>query len=471
MSIYRSYFSKNNTLVTSGETNNSQNPVTEISYGTYYSNIYGSNIPEVSRFIFDVDLDNISDRINSGLISVNNIVSHTLHMTNTISYAEKYIGRKSYDSGIQRASSFDLDLFNINQNWDEGSGYDLNFSNIIVSSPVNQASNWYSAQTNSLWNTEGLYNSGGTQIIGTQHFDKGNENISIDVTNYINQRLTGGTLSYTGTSYGLGLKFQDIYESLTPEDRQTVAFHTKNTNTWYEPYIETVISDTIADDRNYFFLDKYNSLYLYVSRGNVTVNKVEIYNQAGNVHTTFSGDSISYIGDGIYKIQLKISSISQVDAVMFTDKWYLTLNGSETTFENSFYLISNEKYYDFDNNNNINLENYYFYYWGISQNEKLKAGDIRKIEVTIKELYPNHDNNLPLDVEYRLYTTIGDKYEIDVIPYTSVNRTNKGFYFNLDTSWLIPQDYFIQIRLKNGNYYQEKQKIAFTIVSDAIILV
>jgi len=74
-----------------------------------------------------------------------------------------------------------------------------------------------------------------------------------------------------------------------------------------------------------------------------------------------------------------------------------------------------------------------------------------------------------LDIEYRLFTTVGSKYEIDVIPFTSVNRTNTGYEFNLDTSWLIPQDYHLQIRLKNGNYYENKQTLSFTIVSDNLV--
>ena len=72
-------------------------------------------------------------------------------------------------------------------------------------------------------------------------------------------------------------------------------------------------------------------------------------------------------------------------------------------------------------------------------------------------------------VEYRLYTTVGSHYEIDVIPFTPVNRTSNGYEFDLDTSWLIPQDYYLQIRLKNGNYYENKQTLSFTIVNDGII--
>ena len=55
MSVFRSYFSKNDTLIEGNYTNNSQNPVTEISYGTFDK--------EVTRFIFDVDLSNLNQRI------------------------------------------------------------------------------------------------------------------------------------------------------------------------------------------------------------------------------------------------------------------------------------------------------------------------------------------------------------------------------------------------------------------------
>ena len=114
------------------------------------------------------------------------------------------------------------------------------------------------------------------------------------------------------------------------------------------------------------------------------------------------------------------------------------------------------------------IDNYFFYFWGISEKEKLRAGGLRKIKLTIKELYPNQNNFIPLDIEYRVFTTVGDKYEIDVIPFTPVNRTSKGYEFNLDTSWLIPQDYCIQLRLRNGTYYDNKECVNFTVVSDGI---
>lgn len=478
MSRFRSYFLKNNTLIDMGVSNNSQNPVTEISYGTFNK--------QPSRFIFDVDLSELKKKIDNGFINPNRIVKHVLHMTNTISYAPEYLGKKSYSTKIDRASSFQLDLFNINEDWDEGSGYDLVYDDrkapyidVVYPNLLRQASNWYERKTDLDWTHEGAYVTGETQIIDSQFFEKGNENLEIDITDYINQRLFGeeytGTTAYTGNSFGLGVKFADFYEELDPEFRQAVAFHAKNTNTWYEPYIETIVDDVIKDDRNYFYLDKDNDLYLYVNIGgfpqNIDVNEVSIFDYQDNLIEVVDSSEIINVSKGVYKITLNISSDDFPDAVLFKDVWSLTINGKQTEHSGEFYLISPDKYFVFNESYTIDFDNYYFYFWGINEKENVVAGNVKKIKLTIKELYSNQNNFVPLDIEYKLFTRIGKKYEVDVVPFTSVNRTNTGYEFNLDTSWLIPQDYYLQIRLKNGDYYENKQTLSFTVVNDGLIKV
>jgi len=468
MGQYRSYYLKNNTLISNNLSNNSQNPVTEISYGGLDK--------RVSRFIFNIDLTDLRKKIQDGLIIPNSTMRHTLHMSNTISYAPQYLGKKSYSETIDRATSFSLDVFNVNEDWDEGSGYDFIYDTTLIPNSVAQASNWSARTSTDNWSYAGAYQSGTTQIITGQTFGKGNENINVDVTNYVNQLLFGtgytGTTAFTGNSYGLGIKFPDVLEQTQTAFTQAVAFHAKNTNTWYEPYIETSVVDTIVDDRNYFYLDKDNELYLYVNVGgfaqNIVVNKVDIFDYEDNLVDTISGTSIVNVSKGIYKIGLNVDSQTYPDAVLFRDEWDLTINGRPSTYSGEFYLISEKKYYTFDQSNQINFDNYFFYFWGINERENITAGNVRKVKLTIKELYPNQNNFLPLDIEYRLFTTVGKKYEIDVIPFTSVNRTSSGYEFNLDTSWLIPQDYYLQIRMKNGNYYENKQTLSFTVVSDKL---
>lgn len=460
MSVFRSYFSKNNTLIKDNRTNNSQNPVTEISYGT--------SSADVSRFIFDINLEPLIERIQSGIIPINSIQKHVLRMTNTIRYRSDLIGGKFHDGIQQRTGSFTLDLFNVVEDWDEGNGYDFIYNQEEFPTIPEQASNWFDRKTGISWTVEGAYESGITEIIGNQSFNKGNEDIYIDVTDYINSRITG----QTGTSFGLGIKFSDDIEALVTTNRQAVAFHTKKTNTFYEPFIETYFDTTIIDDRNYFYLDKSNDLYLYTNIGgysqDVVVNSVTIHDYKGDIYTVITGDSIQQVRKGVYKITTSVDSGRYPDAVLFNDIWNVTVNGKTKDIELEFYLISPENYYMFDSVKPLIEDNYFFSFTGIKEDEKIKSGEIRRIFIDIKEFYPNQNNNIPYDVEYRLYVKQSDQYVIDVISWTKADRTSIGYEFNLDTSWLIQQDYFLDIRLVSNNIVYQKNPLRFSVISDGV---
>ena len=86
MSTFRSYFKKNSTLIKDNLTNNSQNPVCEVSYGTFNK--------QPSRFIFDIDFDDLLVKIADGSINPQRITKHILHMTNSIRYAPEYLGKR-----------------------------------------------------------------------------------------------------------------------------------------------------------------------------------------------------------------------------------------------------------------------------------------------------------------------------------------------------------------------------------------
>jgi len=200
MSIYRSYLKKNNTLISDNQTNNSQNPVTEVSYGTI--------VPQISRFIFELDLEPLQQRIEEGIINPDRISKHILHLTNTIRFNPDLIGKKTYDSVTQRASSFQLDLFNLTEEWDEGSGYEFIYNeNEILTIPFG-ASNWFERKTDIDWSIPGgSYESATTLIFGTQSFEIGNEDFVMDITDYVNMRLglLTGTTATTGITASTGI--------------------------------------------------------------------------------------------------------------------------------------------------------------------------------------------------------------------------------------------------------------------------
>ena len=203
MSIYRSYFSKNDTLIEDNRTNNSQNPVTEISYGTPNA--------DVSRFIFNIDLEGLNTYIDSGIIKPEKIVRHVLKMVNTIRFSEDRIGGKFNDFETDRTTSFDLNLYNVDEDWDEGNGYDFVYLDEQFPNIPHQAVNWFDRKTDVPWTVEGGYISGSTQILASQHFGVGNEDIEIDVTDYINARLFSGTTGFTGTTYIPRVKGVSLY--------------------------------------------------------------------------------------------------------------------------------------------------------------------------------------------------------------------------------------------------------------------
>lgn len=456
MSLFRSYFEKNNTLIQNNELNVSQNPVGEISYGTLQKT--------VSRIIFKIDLESLIDKLNDEGINPNSIVSHKLVLTNTIAQRPDLLGGLSYSQGIERASSFELELFEINDEWDEGSGYEFHFNDDALLNLPKQASNWYFRKTEIPWTQEGAYVSGttgGSRIIGTQYFEKGNENIEIDVTDYINEILFSGL-----THNGLGLKFNDYIESIETLKRRSVAFHLKNTNTFFEPYIETEINDVIEDDRNFFYMDKDNDLYLYSNRGDVFVSGVTIYDFNDNIYQVIPASGITRVKKGIYKISINVDSDDYPDAVIFKDIWTIIQNGKEKNISDGFYLINPDNYYNFGLSNRLNPDNYHFSYFGLKSGEFIKRGDKRRIDINVKQLYKNPDSNFPLNLEYRLYILQSKDVQIEVIPFTKVDRTMLGYEFILDTTWLIPQDYYLDLKISDGTVFSIKQPIGFTIVSD-----
>jgi hypothetical protein len=248
-----------------------------------------------SRFIFDIDFSQLVSKIQNKVISTGctsfSSMTHTLRMTNTSSFDSELLNSTT-SSGRRRATSFDLILFRIpltsgntgtSQSWDEGVGYDFYDVQRTISrpngllSPVllpedksysQRPSNWFQPTTLSAWTQSGLYsntntgnvNYSGLTIVDTQHFEFGNEDIEFDMTNEVNRYLTGTTTGFTGW----GIAFVPELENITGlTENYSVGFFTRHTQTFYEPFLETSYVDLIEDDRNAFYSNKQNKLYLY----------------------------------------------------------------------------------------------------------------------------------------------------------------------------------------------------------------
>ena len=461
MSYFRSYFEKNNTIIKNSQANTAKNPTTEIFYGSAFS-----------KFLFKVDFTDLKNKVNSGELVVDTNTRHTLHLTNTIFGDE---GQKGLNrtTGRDRTSSFDLIVFGLGQYWDEGLGYDYTDSSYDF---VNgnrtfdeRPSNWFYRTTLNQWSVAGVFHDSPTIISGYTgnkiHMDNGNENIDFDITPYVNGIISGDT------NHGLGLSFAVVYQYLTPDRDQSVAFFTKYTQTFFEPYVNSHFEDTIMDDRDNFVEKIEQNLYLYVTKGTNFYNldstpTVDILDSNGSVITGLSGLTTTLIRKGVYKVTFTITTSECDGKKFFTDHWKgVILDGNTISGGVRQKFIPKPYTAGFTiGENQTELQRYAIQFFGIKQNEKIVSGEIRKVVVTFKSI--DVPKTVLLDeVYYRIYIEEGTT-QVMVHDWTLLDKTNENS-LQLDSSYLIPRQYFLQIKGKTHTeeiYY--KESINFEIVSE-----
>lgn len=454
MSYFRSYFEKNNTIIKKSQINTAKNPNTEIFYGSGFS-----------KFLFKVDFTDLKSKIDNGEFVIDANTKHYLKMTNCIFGDEAYLGVKR-GTERQRTTSFDLIVFKIPEFWDEGVGFDYEKSYDFTTGNETydlRPSNWYNRTTLDAWNSDGIYNTD-PDIVATQHFDNGNENLDIEITNYVNDVLNGST------DHGLGIAFAVMYQDINQEIDQSVSFFTKYTQTFYEPFVETVFEDRIDDNRDNFIAEITQNLYLYVTKGTNffdldNIPTVDILDYNNTPINGLQGLTAVKIRKGVYKISFGLSGQLCDGKRFFFDKWKnLSLEGIPIEdvkqkfvprpYTSLFTVGENEK----------ELQRYVIQFYGLMLNEKIKSGEVRKVVTTFRSLdYPK--NVLFDEVFYRVYVKEG-KTQVNVFDWTQMDKTNENSFF-LDTSILIPREYWVEIKGKKHNeeiFY--KEAIKFEIVSE-----
>jgi len=496
MSIHKSYLSKNNTIIYNSTTNTGLNPVTELFFGRA-DNVLST--PGYSRFIFDIDLSQLQQKISDGVVYTGSPMTHKLKMTNTIMFNYELLNTTTSDNR-RRATAFDLSVFDIpklnytgsSQTWNEGVGYDYydnntqNTSNSSLTSRnyrdndksySNRPSNWYGRDLINNWSTPGIYNndnsgtgttinySGLTQR-GLQHFEFGNENLEIDISTVINSLLTGNT-----TTTGWVLSFSPQLENLTGlTENYSVGFFTRHTQTFYEPYLETTYDDLILDDRTAFFENKVNKLYLYSYINGTPTNfdfnpKVNIEDSNGDLIPSLTGLTTVRRTEGVYECTVPALT-GYSTPCQFSDIWSgVTVNGvSLGNITNDIILRPASEYYQIGPLAKDPVL-YGFEFSGIKQDEKILNTDTRKVVVTIKQAYTSNVIYPNFKAYYRLYVKEGTT-EVIVQDWTRINQTPNEYYFIFDTKDKIPNEYYVDIKvLTSGEVDTYKRQLKFQIVN------
>jgi hypothetical protein len=421
-------------------------------------------------------------------------MKHILHITNagSLDFTQLHDCETSSinENKKIRATSFDLIFFLIPREWDNGKGFDysMNALNVGYYSPTpidpkrlysTDGCNWFQRMNGLPWDEEGIYSNDTLSkeydkfsanepsiVIGRQHFDIGNENIELDITETFNKFISGEL-----ENYGIGIAYTPMTELTETKYENYLSLLTDKTNTFFEPYVETRYDDFVSDDRSNFVLNKNNRLYLYCTIGDTLQDLdenpiVTIKNSDDEV--IMEGIESTKQFKGIYYIDLNLSKNDFEADTMLYDTWSgIVYQGTKLDdVELDFTLKAASNFFNIGNSLNVTNVSFTPTISGIKEKEQIKRGDIRKLIISAKPNYTNNIVQLVDEMDLRLYIKDGTR-EIDVFEWDRVNKSFSENFYMINTNILIPQRYYVDIRIKYGmNSIVHHDVLSFDIVDD-----
>ena len=528
------FLDKTNTIVESSKQNMGLNPVLGIGYGNL-----------IMRGLIHFDECKIKEMIDDKTIANVDKLKCTLKMTNYFSidgvpYEKLLI--HSFAVPAKRAASFDLILFKLPCDFDEGRGFDF-ISDFWIrnnQSYSTEGSNWYFSKNGIPWSYEKPektaeelvmptifnkyefiqiykklldysrlakddYLSGETMelcneivedlkniktnvkldekslkggiypfsmlkteyenylegkdsiIVASQHFDFGDETLSMDITDYVLECIK------TGVNNGLCLAFAPNFEEKVDDFEQYVGFVDDNTNTFFHPYVEVDYQDYIMDDRESFTLGKKNKLFLYTFDDGEAINLDKI----PSCEVEGVSANVRQVGKGLYCAEIDANNLDLEPGAIYYDKWSdISLNGhDEEDVELEFSTRPRSRKFKLGSDSATKSTLVPSIY-GINDLEKLHQGEIREVTVDFRKEFETDKKILIDSAEYRLYVKDGNR-EIVIIDYQPVEKAFLNNFFMIYTEDLIPNNYYVDVKVHYGRetrYF--KECLRFKVVSD-----
>lgn len=184
--IKHTFLDKCCTIIKDSELNTGLNPVAELNYGN-----------DVSRALIHFDIEGLKGMVDDKTFVNIDSLRHVLKLTNCAS-VNNDVHNMNLTSGScslkDRATSFDVILFKVPMEWDNGKGVDF-ITDFWISDNhkfSNSGCNWFQRLNGAPWENEGIYTttqlsqeyekySAGENsiIISRQHFDIGKDRKSV----------------------------------------------------------------------------------------------------------------------------------------------------------------------------------------------------------------------------------------------------------------------------------------------------
>jgi hypothetical protein len=411
--------------------------------------IYGQANPsssELSRILVQFPInDIITDRANA-LIPTSGSISWFLKLYNA-------------KHGQTLPKDYTMTISAVSSSWNEGYGLDMEEYSDIGYANWNTASS-SSSGTSSWASAGGDYH---TSPTASYFFNKGTEDLIVDVSSIVEQWITGSK-----TNYGFGVKLLSSHEQAA-QSFYTKKFFARGTEFFFKkPTLEARWNSVRRDNRGYFFAssslasaaDNLNTIYLYnvvrgqlknipaVGTGSIYV-KVFTDSSGSTTITTTPNTPVTggWVSTGIYSASFALNTTSS-EAF---DRWF---NSTLTTcFHTGAIDIYDLDAQDYSPSNRYvisctNLKAIYY------PEEQARFRFFTRKKDWSPTIYTVATSFIPSEIiESASYKLVRVSDNLEVIPYgtgsllhTGLSYDVSGSYFDLDMN-LLETDYSYQIKL------------------------
>jgi len=431
--------------------------------------IYGqatTSSSELSRALLEFNSTEISSSRDDGKIPASGSVNFFLNL---------YNARHPFTV----PNDFTLLIQPISRSWTEGRGLDME------EYKDDGLSNWLSASSTAAWTTSGGDFHSGSGYNKTAVFTTGVEDLSVDITNIVEDWMSGSL-----ENYGLGVRLSGSAETSTTT-YYTKKFFARSSEFFFKrPTIEARWDSSLKDERASFYVssslltssENLNTIYLYnrfrrdlrnipaIGTGSIYV---KIFDTVAGDNELSSSITVSYPitgglhETGIYSCSLDLNTTSST----VYDRWF------DSTMSTCFFTgaISVKQIAALSNDYK---EDYFFKITNLKEEYSRKETNARiKLYTRKKNWSPTIYTVAKTDIEnyiieniyYKIRRTIDNFTIVDYgtgsLNHTLLSYDVSGSYFNFDMSTLESgYTYEYSFLVKEGsNYLEQPQKFKFRV--------
>lgn len=397
---------------------------------------------ELARTLLQFDITSLSQSIFVDKTIPSSSVTYTLKCPN-------------FTHGETIPTSYELFVYPLSRSWTEGTGSD--------SSRWRDYgwANWLSASSTQTWTNSGSDYLATNYGSGSQLFDRGMEDLEMDLTPVVNNWLTSSIGQAGGLpNSGLLIKLGNAEET-NQTDYYVKMFHSKESKYVDRiPFLEARFdTDIIKDNRSSFYYNQNNKLYFYnYFRGELTGAsepvlvqlKDHIQNVSASWNTVLTASRVEY---GIYSASLYVNNFTSSFSSSWVDIWisggFTGLSASAgsscymTGTFNPIFLSGNQNNPQEDFAISVNMKSEY----ETTERDRVRVS-VRKKNLKTSHIRIVHTGSVNVDrlfVEKMYYSIVNDQTNDVVVPFgtgsiefTRLSYGSEGNYFDLPFNWGVP---------------------------------